>query len=100
MISPILLLTYLLEENKNDSLSITAENIKSLEEKLINDGYLCDFSGLSFFQLQIEYSAYISMSSDAIYISHVHTLLRELNYRTRFVKDENIKQVILRLWKE
>lgn len=98
MISPIILLTYLLEESKSDSLSITAESIKSLEEKLINDGYLCDFSGLSFFQLQIEYSSYISVSSDTIYISHIQTLLRELNYRTRFVKDETIKQIILRLW--
>lgn len=98
MLSPILLMTYLLDGISEDFIQLNISKIKVLENKLLKENIICDFSKMSFIQLQFEYSNYISVTNDKIVVNHLKKFLSILKNRTRYIIEDETKDIVIKLW--
>lgn len=100
MISPYLLLWALLDKYEEEILNLQARKINELKNSLSREYIDCDFSQLSFKQIEFEYSEYIRVEPKYIRITQRKEFKKILDHRTRYLLDESIVKRIIRLWEE
>lgn len=102
MISPYLLLFALLSSNTADeeTMSLTAKQINALKTRLSESYLECDFSQLSFKQIELEYSQYVRVETTIIRIERSKEFKKILDKRTKFIQDKQLVDSIIDKWEK
>lgn len=95
-----MLLTYILDGISEDNFQINICKIKNLEKELLTKNIICDFSNMSFAQLQFEYSKFICISDDKVLVNHSKKFLPIIKKRTKFSIEPKTKEIVIELWEK
>lgn len=102
MISPYLLLFAILNANNNEeeTMSLEASRINALKIRLSECYIECDFSHLSFKQMEMEYSRFVRVEPTAVRIERSKEFIKILDRRTKYMQDEKLVGYILEKWEK